>query len=417
MTIEDRLALREENMQNARVEENNTFFKNVLRMGIVNPLIDSTVVNASEKGTGVTFKGALKTGVYNNYTMMGGNFIFGSSIVDKVPYVGNKFEAWKNQDLGKSYAARNKKWTINFLSERGQKKMGVTDRYLKRAGIGNADHVIETGFGFSRNYRPFFETLEEQGLGKQAKPVRVKQVASAVTPTNVASIADEAVVTTTEVAKKAEIDGKTVKRLYDKLEIPETKNTVNSILKSKDAGKIKDLFVEHLSKRNGKNASEIAGTLKQIGIKVPIEDVARVTRQEIDDMAGAITKKFFVKSTYEKVMSSPFMQLATGNLVSGKLSFGVNAITSVISGMATSHTEAAVQNVANSYAYSYVKGGDVYSEQGLSTTQKHASYSQMNDRDLAYVLSRQNIAKDHRRDINPIEIDESAGKKESFTIY
>lgn len=134
-----------------------------------------------------------------------------------------------------------------------------------------------------------------------------------------------------------------------------------------------------------------------------------------DGMVNDINKEFFQLSSLNKLFSNKYIQVATGNFVSGPVAIPLAVTTGIISAGANQHQEQSINNFRDMFSYDNTPVLDYYSEEALRTGYQHQQLSASNDQDIHYIKGNRNIASRYANDIAPVEIDRTATSLSSFT--
>lgn len=132
-------------------------------------------------------------------------------------------------------------------------------------------------------------------------------------------------------------------------------------------------------------------------------------------MVDDINKEFFQLSSLNKIFSNKYVQLATGNYVSGGIAIPLAVTTGIISAGAVQHQEQSINNFRDMFSYDNTPVLDYHSEEALRTGYQHQQLSASNDQDIHYIKGNRNIASRYANDIAPVEIDRTATSLSSFT--
>ncbi|MGL5718662.1 MAG: hypothetical protein ACRCX2_37000 [Paraclostridium sp.] len=399
------------------IEENSyengiTFGRSAFRMAVINPGIDSYVTNAYGKVNFATnrFSHALKTGVYSNTSIAGGNMF------------GEKLGKWffKGQNNLERAADIKGRYSFNFVGKTG------LDASLN-VGEEMGENLLRTGTGISRNYTGLFKNLS--GVTAE-RIVETKQAAEVVIEGDVGK---QVIGKTKRVAKTT---GKVHKNVIKEASI--IKETLNeSLSKMLDEGNItKDGVLDAIRKQAASSPEELiklqksavdaglkVGTMTDDGFRLGINTLdelkdSNVMTKAVNDFVDLLDNKFFKATKMEKFFGNETMMAITGaGNLAGKTGFGIQmglAATSVIS---STHQEAAIQSSVIQSNFSFIKGEESLNSTSEGATADNRYRASQNDQELNYIISSSNNAESYRKDAGQIDIDRTKSKMENFTLY
>ncbi|MGL5715250.1 MAG: hypothetical protein ACRCX2_19695 [Paraclostridium sp.] len=144
--LEDERLARQGIVDANEYDDGTTIGRSATRMFVLDPLLESSIINAYSKNNHAAekFASALKTKVYNNNT-----FMTGTSLGDTW---GKLFKIKETKDLAGSTFKKN--WTFNFVKQDGLGTLtGLSDDI--------SENVVRSGIGFSRNNSKLFNVLDD----------------------------------------------------------------------------------------------------------------------------------------------------------------------------------------------------------------------------------------------------------------
>ena len=355
-----------------------------------NPITDSMVVNAYAKTNKAAFQMALNTGVYGNHTVMGGNFLYNT--LNNNRFTGKLFKnaktgSWqpfaKVKGLNKIESLRN--FSLNFISSSDINKAagkGVTE-IAEKTGLSKTSEIVRTGFGFGKDYSGFFKALKDAGYSAESFDDRIISKVS------------KKIVGNENVGKRE------VEYVYKKAHKAIEWNAKNL---SDDLSKI---ILEGADDKVTALADEfirIGGKLSNY--TVGSKTISKEVREELIEKAG----KFFAsRTTFQKIISSPLVRIATGAAIAlpASVSLPLMVATTGIGIAASIGQENAINNFINSHLYNKNQYDQYSSAEATSSIYSAAQIRNVNLQALANSYQNINVANRYLNDIDPISSDYS----------
>lgn len=433
------------NLNNNQYVSGGTLPMNAAYLFIANPITDSMVVNAYAKTNSVSFRYALQQGgYYANHTIAGGNFL------SNLLYENTKFlkakdgtERFIRAATGNKSFSLGKKWNLNFISpatvdvardaELKQTTGKLIDSYSKRTGLNKSSEIIRTGLGFGRNYNDFFSFLKNNGFSTAPFEEGFNRMARSgkYTPKEITKIIKTMSAEEFEFLKT--FVGKDDLKQLSKIRAGENFSRLRSGISkgfnnfANNASGPIQWNAENLTKYvkdfigkfttttddvvvNGINQTKIvqlADEFVKAGGK--LKNYSGVFYEGlVDDLAGAIGTKFASRTTFEKIISSPFVRLATGAALALPMSVQIPLMvaTTGIGIAASIGQENAINNFVNAHQYNTSDYDNYSSDESLMSSYSSSQIQNFNYSVMSKAYSEINVASRYLNDLDSISIEE-----------
>ena len=355
-----------------------------------NPITDSMVVNAYAKTNKAAFQMALDTGIYRNHTVMGGNFLYNT--LNNNRFTGKLFKGLESgsvkpfakiKGLNKIEALKN--FSLNFISSSDIDKnvnRGVTN-IAEKTGLNKTSEIVRTGWGFGKDYSGFFKTLK--GMGYTAEKFDDRTVSSI----------------TKKIVGNENVGKREVEYVYKKFFKGKTWNATN----------LSDDLTKIIMNSTDDNVLKLAEEFIKIGGKLQhyapsLDKASDILRKELIEQSG----KFFAsRTTFEKIISSPLVRIATGAAISlpASISMPLMVATTGVGMAASIGQENAINNFINSHLYNTNQYDQYSSSEATSSIYSAANIRNVNLQALANSYQNINVANRYLNDIDPISSDYS----------
>lgn len=442
------MATREEmqiNLNNNQYVSGGTLPMNAAYFLFANPITDSMVVNAYAKTNSVSFRYALQQGgYYANNTIAGGNFL-SNFLYDHTKFLRAKdgTERFIRKATGNKSFSIGKKWNLNFISpatvdaardaELGQTTGRLIDSYSKRTGLNKSSEIIRTGWGFGKNYNDFFSFLKnngfsaapfEEGFNKFAK--NSKYTSKEISKTIQTMSVEDFESLKTFIGKD---DLKQLKKIRAGEQIKNIRSGISSGFNE---------FVNNASSSVRWNSENLTAYIKDfmVGLGKNSDDIvekglyqAKITQFAdefikaggkltnykgvfyeglVDDLAGAIGTKFASRTTFEKIISSPLLRVATGAAIALPASVQIPLMVATTGiGMAASiGQENAINNFVNAHQYNTSDYDNYSSDEALMSSYSSSQIQNFNYSAMSKAYSEINVASRYLNDLDSISIEE-----------
>lgn len=364
-------------------------FGNLAYFAIGNPVTDSLVVNAYAKTNATAFQFATRTGFgYGNHTVMGGNFLYNFLYNRKFTEETLGVRNWSSKIirpfekipfLNKSDTLKN--FSFNFISSKELEGAGkVVSDFSEKTGLDKTSEIIRTGFGFGKNYDEFFGILKEMGYEYGSQKIE------SFTKYGVRK---------TEVIKNSKV-------IWGSKEFSD--NFYNMVLK--DAS---DETVTKLVKAFKKFSQfdDFVDGVTDVG--------SEVFKKKF---ASAAAKKFATLTTFEKILSSPLVRIATGAAIAlpSSVAIPLTIATTAVGIVASAGQENAVNNFLNSRLYNTNQFDNYTSEEATASIYSASNIRDANLQALYSSYSKINVANRYLNDLAPISSDYSFELDDAETI-
>lgn len=370
------------NLQEHQYTGDGSFGLSAMYFAFGNPITDSMVVNAYAKTNKAAFQMALNTGVYGNHTVMGGNFLYNT--LNNNRFTGKLFKnaktgSWqpfaKIKGLNKMDTLRN--FSLNFISSGDIDKAagkGIAE-IAEKTGLSKTSEIIRTGWGFGKDYSEFFKTLREMGYDGKRFDAGVPRYSSTVKEGN-------------KVIRNVSYDALewSAKNLSDDM--------TETILRASDEKVIK--LADEFIKLGGKLSNYTVGS----------KTITKEVREELIEKAG---KFFATRTTFQKIISSPLVRIATGAAIAlpASVSLPLMIATTGIGMAASMGQENAINNFINSHLYNTNQYDQYSSAEATSSIYSAAQIRNVNLQALANSYQNINVANRYLNDMDPISSDYS----------
>ena len=378
------------NLQEHQYTGDGSFGLSAMYFAFGNPITDSMVVNAYAKTNKAAFQMALNTGVYGNHTVMGGNFLYNTlnnnrftGKLFKNAKTGSRQPFTKIKGLNKIDTLRN--FSLNFISSGDIDKAagkGVAE-IAEKTGLSKTSEIVRTGFGFGKDYSGFFKTLKDLGYNAENFDNRIVSKVS------------KKIIGNENVGKRE------VEYVYKKAHKAIEWNAKNL---SDDLSKI---ILEGADDKVAALADEfirIGGKLSNY--TVGSKTISKEVREELIEKAG----KFFAsRTTFQKIISSPLVRIATGAAIAlpASVSLPLMVATTGIGMAASIGQENAINNFINSHLYNTNQYDQYSSAEATSSIYSASQIRNVNLQALANSYQNINVANRYLNDMDPISSDYS----------
>lgn len=390
--LDDLVSQRNMFVENSKYENSSTLPRIALTTAFIAPMIDSIAINAYSHGGWTKFGRAMNTGIYNNHTFMGGSF-FGETYgkIFKLKDGSSPFGG-----IGKMVRGDGQnKFSMNFISK---KYMEAKEGFNMAADVG--ENFIETGLGFSRNHKDFFNLMKShdfEGFSKIKKAKSSKKFKH--------SRMKNFKVENYKVTNNAKEEF--FEKFVENYKPEETKELFNKFFGKMDS----DSIISFQQSLNNAGFKTTLNTVEELGTKEALEKAA-------GELSETVYKSYFKKTIAQEIMGHPATMLLTGaGNIGGKLGTFLNIGGAVMGSMTNMHQESMIQTNMNLGNFQHIRGENTLNDTVVESTYSNARRSMSNEQDLNYVLRASNNAEQYRRDIDPIDIDRTASKLENFTLY
>ena len=121
------------------------------------------------------------------------------------------------------------------------------------------------------------------------------------------------------------------------------------------------------------------------------------------------------RSGLDKLFSNKYVQVVTGNYISGGVAIPLAVATGFISGGAVQHQEESINNFRNMFTYDNTPVLDYHSDESLRTGYQHQQLSMSNEQDIQYIKNNRNVASKYANDITPVENDKTSTSLSRYT--
>ncbi|MGL5716018.1 MAG: hypothetical protein ACRCX2_23585 [Paraclostridium sp.] len=524
MNIDEMIANRNMLVEENRYDKGGTLGRLVFGAGVVGPGMDNLVINATGKKNGLPFLTALHNGGhYRNNTFLGGNFLAGEGLFDGIPGFKMKNDISTHFLSDKSFFG----YKAQYYNAKSTEIAGITDDLITPLGR-NKDFIIQSGIGFSKDYKGFFNTLNKQGFDygvnkqlvnnlvsnsgegilKNVDNDILRDIYNVINPkatdvsfNNWANHLKEGNIPTKELHKVIENNPKIKNAIVKNIETRKESTIKNAVDGTKNATgkKIQGELTEHINNLSDREVFELAentgfgrstkkalgnvsnkakmalnisdgtsstddilkflnsndklklfdeivgGSKVNLNIKSKVKyvddwlrngNMDKPTKAIIDkftkdkakrilsptvknlkkNMIRDVGDEFFNVTGLQKLFSNKYMQVATGNFVSGAVAIPLAVATGFISVGAMQHQEQSVNNFKDMFFFDNNPILDYHSEEAMRTSYQHQQLSQSNDQDIQTIKANRNIASRYANDITPIEIDSKATSVSNFSI-
>lgn len=433
MTKEEMITNLEENRASGSGVGN---FTNIAYFFFGNPITDSMVVNAYAKTNSSSFLFALQNGgIYNNHTVMGGNFAYNFLYNRKftgetlglrnwATKISKPFE--KIPILNKSKTLRN--FSLNFISTKDLETTGkIVAETAEKTGLDKTSEIVRTGWGFGKNYSGFFGALKDLGYDGEAF-------------TGVRNRTTTTVSTTKVNTGNLEINTKTNQRVNHRVNRRtgyKTKraNTTDSFKRARNRTKTfttnVEQHVEHIV-QDAKpwNAANLGDDLTKVimngaddkvlkladefvkmggKLKNYAPGLKRVSNELREELIEQSAKFFATRTTFQKIISSPLFRVATGAAIAMPAAVSIPLIiaTTAIGVVASAGQANAVNNFLNSHLYNTNQFDNYTSEEATASLYAANNIRDTNLQALYNSYAKINVANRYLNDLSPISSDYS----------
>lgn len=408
-----------QNIQNNQYVSGGTGAMNLMYFAFGNPITDSMVVNAYAKTNSAAFEMGLKTGIYNNHTVAGGNFLYNT--LNNNRFTGKlfknaktgSFKPFKNfKFLNENGALRN--LSFNFLSSADIENTAVT-KIAEKTGLNKTSEIVRTGWGFGRDYKGFFGALKDAGYTGNNFSIGTDEARKNIS-NFIRSMDDDVFNRFASALDKIQL--KNLNRIRSG-----QKKTVNdAIIRALDAfSKTDDSILDFTSKTLSKDVlSSIVNATDEQVIKLADEFLkiggnlnsytrgATIATKELrEELAEAIGKKIAGRTTFQKIISSPLVRIATGAAVAlpASVAIPLAVVTTGIGITASVGQENAVNNFINSHLYNETQYERYSSEESMSSLYSASNIRDVNLQALANAYRDVNVANRYLNDMDSISSD------------
>lgn len=422
------------NLEQNQYQSGGTTTMNAAYFLFGNPLTDSAVVNAFAKTNSAAFEFALKTGsAYGNNTIMGGNFLYNS--LYNFNFFGKKLNLIRN--INSASFNIGKGFNFNFISSgEFEKDAGkfMTD-VADITGLDKGSDIIRSGWGIGRNYNDFIKSLNRTSydLGDLSQTYNQyknfkgnpKSVAKAIKRFSDADYQDFLKYVGTD-------DLKTVGQLRIGARPKVKKNIIDAfdkyVSEAKNIGiadwnstNLSNSLRQHLTKISAESPNEIkkiADAFLKTGKKLNSYQGGKVTKEVIEEIAEKAGTMFASRSTFEKIISSPFMRLATGAAISLPASVAIpfTVATTAIGTTASVGQEQAINNFINASLYNINDYDSYVSDESISSIYSASQIRDYNLQILTEAYSKVNTAERYLNDMDDISLDNNKFELEDVEV-
>lgn len=410
MTKEEMLT----NLENNQYVSGGSFGLNAAYFLLGNPLTDSAVVNAFAKTNSAAFELSLRSGgnvAYNNYTVAGGNFLYNSL---------SKFKPFKNLKTGT--ISIGKKFNLNFISSKElETSAGAGVKQVSEStGLNLKSDIVRTGWGVGRNYNEFFSNLSKTGFNiEDLSQYYNKYGMSKPTNSYVAKSIKE--MSDSDFLKLSKYISKEDMNKFNNIRNTSKKYVDNSIKKSFkkfmfneksvgvtewNASNLSSKILEHFNNISTEQTKKIIDSFISTGGKIK-DYSGTVTKEIMEEAAESIGKKFAERTTFEKIISSKFMRIATGAAISlpNSIALPLTIGTTALGMAATAGQDNAVNNFINSNLYNTNDYDNYLSDEAISSIVSASNIRDMNLQALYNAYSNVNVAERYLNDMDSISFD------------
>lgn len=410
------------NMELHRYEDkNNTGTRNFINMMIAQPLLNSYVKSSYAKKTGIAFYHGMETGIFNNFTFMGGHNIFGGGLFH--PIFGKLTDGIKMEPIkmfSKQFQFLNRKTTsgLGFFQEADN----LTDHF-----VDDADDLIESGFGFGKNASVLkelkatgmeFNGTDVANFNKDVLRKRIVDHLDTITDFDKMKM----------IARKAGIDigyesvAKNFKRanpskikharhfkqiaqeIYGEAYKPDHIREIQNALKA-GSGELFEKIID----------TKVVDKIFKGKIGKEVFDQAR--KETAEKVVAKIMKEYVETSAIENFFSSTTVRFLTGNLATGAVGTFVDVALSAASMVSSMHQDAAIGDYTNAHLNNLRERHFVGSSASQESMNSHLMISRSNVNDYYQMLNDHNVSKTYLKDMDPIQSNFEYSKVDNFTIF
>lgn len=419
MTREESL----QNIQNNQYVSGGTGGMNLMYLAFGNPITDSMVVNAYAKTNSAAFEIGLKTGIYNNNTVLGGNFLYNA--LQGNGFTGRLFKNAKTGSiqpfkklsfLGENSRLRN--FSLNFLASSDIEGTTVA-KVAEETGLDKTSEIVRTGWGFGRDHSGFFNQLKKMGyepskFGKKnvlaTKPVKV--FSDGMGEGIVGDIYEDVIIQ--EVIGKEFVD--TGMGLVGEVDITRDKLAVkawNALNLSDDLSKVILSGTDDEVIKLADEFIKMGGKLTNYSSSAKI--ATKELREEMIEQAG---KYFASRTIFQKIISNPVVRIATGAAIAlpAPIAIPLTVLTTGIGITASVGQENAVNNFINSHLYNETQYDRYSSEEAMSSLYSATNIRDVNIQALANAYRDVNVANRYLNDMDSISSDYKYSLDDAETI-
>jgi hypothetical protein len=269
---------------------------------------------------------------------------------------------------------------------------------LKRTGY-NADDVVASGFGFSRNYKPFFDQLKKSGFQELSQDQMTEEVFKRKLTNHIVGLSSHSGKATT-------------------VSTPLTKEGIESSFKfigtqAQDIG----VSTSSVTKR------EFLESIQKVLPKVfGADDIAKIAGNEITDEiiekgVGAVAKKFAGGMAAKGLFAKTAMAVTGVGMGFSLPLFAATVGLGVLASSARQRQENSVNNYVNSRLWSGSDMTDKVSEAAYSSINVHGQTAYSNDMDYNYILNTANNSKKIVDSYDPTPGVKLPSEKDAFEMY
>ena len=395
-----------------------------------NGLLDSIVVNSAAKETSFAFEAALKTGIYKNYSIMGGNFLYNSLYNSTVANLLSKSKVIKSNSFSKKITSRLR---FNFLSNNGIKVperltrdnvvKTLEERMAYYGGLHNAtptSELVRTGFGIGKDYSGVFNNLRKiigDNLNDAVKTAKnyngwssknlSKLIYSNLFDVNGSKFGDDEASYFIKHADLTDMynffDNRSGKNVAEKI--------VNAVNDFRTTGKAldKNLIDDYLrSLIKDEKISSLQSIADDLGIKVNLQTLKGV--KEATEKIGTF---FTTKNVSERILSSTAMKSMVG--VANPLNLVALGITagSIVASFGQSN---AINNFISSHLYNTKESEILMSSESIDSINSSSRIQETNLKNLSLAYSDVNTARRYMNDLDPISLDLDSYHLDNYDI-
>lgn len=387
-----------------------------------NPITDSMVVNSYAKTNKAAFQMALNTGIYRNHTVMGGNFLYNT--LNNNRFTGKLFKGLESgsvkpfakiKGLNKIEVLKN--FSLNFISSSDIDKnvnRGVTN-IAEKTGLNKTSEIVRTGWGFGKDYSGFFKALKDAGYNADAFDSRTVETVQKVEKKIKNTAKRAKTKRRTKIGKKSKISNSTnnvnIKNKGYKTVVEKNvkKETIDGITWS--AQNLSDDILKVIKEGTDDKVLAIADEFVKLGGKLTnyTPGMKTVTKELKEELVGGIGKMFATRTTFQKIISSPLVRIATGAAIAlpASVSLPLMVATTGIGMAASIGQENAINNFINSHLYNTNQYDQYSSAEATSSIYSASQIRNVNLQALANSYQNINVANRYLNDMDPISSDYS----------
>lgn len=393
-----------------------------------NGMLDSIVVNATAKETSFAFETALKTGIYKNHSIMGGNFLYNTFYNSTFANLLTKRKIIRSNSFSKRMPFG---LSFNFLSNNGIKapKKLVDDGIVKTlaermehyGSLHNAtptSEIVRTGFGIGKDYSKVFNNLRDIIGSNLNDAIKTSKAYNGWSGKNLSKLIYNNLFNTST-SKFGDdqisylIEHSNIEDMYNffnnKSGRDVAEKIVNAVYDFKTTGKafdksLVDDYIRNLIDND--KIYKLQSIADDLGIKINTSSLKGV--KEATEKIGAF---FTNKTSAEALLSAAPIKAMVG--VASPLNLIAMGITasSVVASIGQSN---AINNFISSHLYSTKESEDLTSTESIDTIYSASRIEEANLRSLSLAYSDVNTARRYMNDLDSISVDVDSYGSENF---